>query len=251
MQHSLMPHRALVTGGARGIGRAIAAGLAESGVNVILHDRPESPLLAQAELEMRAFGVEVHTVAADLEDPMQCDRLATEAMALTGGVDILVLNASMEVRGDWRAAPLTSMNQQFAVNLRSSLLLLQRLVPPMLDRGFGRVLSIGSVQEEMPNPDFMVYAACKAAQANVMRSLARAHGGAGVTFNTLAPGAIETERNAAALADSAHRARIAAKIPAGRLGEVADCVPAALLLCSEDAGYINGATVRVDGGWSA
>ncbi|MGK6317280.1 SDR family NAD(P)-dependent oxidoreductase [Neorhizobium sp. DT-125] len=251
MQQSLVSHRALVTGAARGIGRAIAAGLAESGVNVILHDRPESPLLAAAEAEMRTFGGEVHTIAADLEDPAQCDRLATEAMALAGRIDILVLNASMEVRGDWRATPPVSMDQQFAVNLRSSLLLLQRLVPPMLERGFGRVLSIGSIQEEVPNPDFMVYAACKAAQANVMRSLAREHGAAGVTFNTLAPGAIETERNAAALADSAHRSRIAAKIPAGRLGDVADCVPAALLLCSEAAGYINGATVRVDGGWSA
>jgi glucose 1-dehydrogenase len=251
MQQSLMPHRALVTGAARGIGRAIAAGLAESGVNVVLHDRPQSPLLAGAEAEIRAFGVEVHTVVADLEDPAQCDRLAAEAMALAGRIDILVLNASVEVRSDWRAAPLGAIDQQFAVNLRSSLLLLQKLVPPMLERGFGRVLSIGSVQEEMPNPDLMVYAACKAAQANVIRSLARKHGSSGVTFNTLAPGAIETERNAAALADSAHRANIAAKIPAGRLGDVADCVPAALLLCSQGAGYINGATVRVDGGWSA
>lgn len=241
---------ALVTGAARGIGRAIAAGLAESGVNLILHDRDETPGLVDAAREVGAAGVEVHLVAADIGVVDQCEQLAATAMSLAGHVDILVLNASVEMRRDWRAVEANEMDLQFAVNLRSSLILLQRLVPPMLERRYGRVLSIGSVQEEKPNPDFLTYAACKAAQANVMRSLARRHGGEGVTFNTLAPGAILTERNATALADEGHRARIAAQIPAGRLGAVTDCVPAALLLCSEAASYINGATVTVDGGWS-
>jgi NAD(P)-dependent dehydrogenase (short-subunit alcohol dehydrogenase family) len=242
---------ALVTGAARGIGRAIANGLAGAGVHVVLHDRPGSGQLAEALEEIRDAGGQAHAVAADLEAAEQCGRLAREALALAGRIDILVLNASMELRGDWRAATEADMDLQFAVNLRSSLLLLKNLVPPMLERRFGRVLSIGSIQEEKPNPDMMVYAACKAAQANVMRNLARRHGGEGVTFNTLAPGAIATERNAAALADESYRARVAAQIPAGRLGTPSDVVPAALLLCSDAAGYINGTTIAVDGGWSA
>jgi NAD(P)-dependent dehydrogenase (short-subunit alcohol dehydrogenase family) len=225
--------------------------LAGAGVQLVLHDRPDSSQLADAAEEVRRAGVEAHEVVADLEYPDECTRLADEAMNRAGHIDILVLNASLELRGDWRSVTAAQMGLQLDVNLRSSLLLLQRLVPPMLERRYGRVLSIGSIQEGKPNPDFMVYAACKAAQANVIRSLARKHGGEGVTFNTLAPGAIATERNAAALADPAHRARIAAQIPVGRLGDVADCVPAALLLCSGAADYINGATIEVDGGWSA
>lgn len=242
---------ALVTGAARGIGRAIAGGLAGAGVNLILHDHPGAATLVDAAAEVGRAGVQVHAVAADIGAIDQCDRLAAEAMSLAGKIDILVLNASMELRGDWRAATATELDLQLAVNLRSSMILLQRLVPPMLDRRYGRILSIGSIQEERPNPDLMIYAASKAAQANIMRNLARRHGGEGVTFNTLAPGAIATDRNAAVLADETRRARVVAQIPAGRLGTVSDCVPTALLLCSEAAGYINGATIAVDGGWSA
>jgi len=245
------PRWALVTGAARGIGLGIAQGFAEAGIHVILHDRPASPGMAQALDAVRRRGVEAQAIEADLADPDQCLRLADGAIGHAGHVDIVVLNASAEVRVDWRSADLAGIDMQLSVNLRSTLVLLQRLVPPMLERGWGRVLSLGSIQELRPNPDLMIYAACEAAQANMMRGLARRHGGEGVTFNTLSPGAIATDRNAEALADDTYRERVEAQIPAGRLGSVADCVPAAVMLCSEPAGYINGATLRVDGGWSA
>lgn len=183
---------ALVTGAAQGIGRAIAGGLAKAGANVILLDRPDSPRLAGAVDAVRELGVETHAVRGDLQDVEACRRLAEEALSLAGRLDILVLNASMEIRQDWRMVPVADMDEQWAVNLPSSLVLLQLLVPPMVERGYGRVLSIGSIQERKPNPDRMAYAALKAAQANVILSLARKHGAQGVTFNILAPGAIAT-----------------------------------------------------------
>ena len=110
-------------------------------------------------------------------------------------IDILVLNASIELPEDFQAITREHFDRQIAVNLRTTLELLQALVPPMAERGWGRVVTIGSVQQERPHPAMLVYAGTKAAQLNWVLSLARQFGGQGVTVNNLAPGAILTARN--------------------------------------------------------
>ena len=119
----------------------------------------------------------------------------------------------------------------------------------MASRGWGRVVAIGSVQQEKPHPAMFVYAGTKAAQFNWARSLARQFGGQGVTVNNLAPGAILTARNRVQMATEAEA--LVQRIPAGRLGRPEDLVGAALLLCSDAGSYINGANLFVDGGRAA
>lgn len=238
--------RALVTGASRGIGAALARALAERGASVAVHGRD-----AGAELNAMAAQVGGVALAADLADAQACSDLAQQAQAALGGVDILVLNASYEVRGDWKGVGLADIDLQLAVNFRSSLLLCQALAPAMAERGWGRIIGLGSIQEIRPNPALLVYAAAKAAQANMMQTLARALGPAGVTVNTLSPGAIATDRNAGVLSDPDYRGRVEAQIPAGRIGQPGDCVGACLLLASDAGAYVNGAVLRVDGGWSA
>lgn len=236
---------ALITGSSRGIGAALAQALASRGVNVVVHGRE-----AGKELTATAGKVGGKALAADLGDPDACKALARDAHDLLGRVDILILNASYEMRGDWKEVSAEDADLQMAVNFRSSLLLCQALAPGMTERGWGRIIALGSIQEVRPNPALMVYAAAKAAQANMMQNLARELGPHGVTVNTLAPGAITTDRNAEALSDPAYRAKVEAQIPAGRVGRPEDCVGACLLLASNAGAYINGAVLRVDGGWS-
>jgi NAD(P)-dependent dehydrogenase (short-subunit alcohol dehydrogenase family) len=198
---------------------------------------------------MRERGGRGTSILADLRDPGACHALISEVTTRLGPIDILVLNASTEIRADWLAIRRDDFDAQVAVNLASSLLLLQNVVPGMADRGWGRVVSIGSIQEAKPNPQLVVYAALKAAQTNMIVNLARQYAERGVTFNNLAPGAIGTERNAAVLEDAAYRVRVEAQIPAHRIGSPSDCVGACQLLCSDAGAYISGSTLFVDGGW--
>ena len=140
-------------------------------------------------------------------------------------------------------------DRQIAVNLRTTLELLQTLVPAMAERGWGRVVTIGSVQQERPHPAMFVYAGTKAAQLNWAWNLARQFGGQGVTVNNLAPGAILTARNRDQMAVEGDA--LIQNIPAGRLGRPDDLAGAAMLLCSDAGRYINGANLFVDGGRTA
>jgi NAD(P)-dependent dehydrogenase (short-subunit alcohol dehydrogenase family) len=241
----LSGRKALITGSSRGIGAALATALAGRGADVVVHGR-------EASGELNAFAGKLggKALTADLADAEACKDLARRAEDLLGGVDILILNASYEMRADWKSVSVEDADLQMAVNFRSSLMLCQALAPGMTERGWGRIIALGSIQEVRPNPALMVYAAAKAAQANMMMNLARELGPHGVTVNTLSPGAIATDRNAGALSDPAYRRKVQAQIPAGRVGRPDDCVGACLLLASDAGAYVNGAVLRVDGGWS-
>jgi NAD(P)-dependent dehydrogenase (short-subunit alcohol dehydrogenase family) len=189
----------------------------------------------------RAFGQDF---AAD-----DAGRLLASAVSAWAAVDILVLNASIELPEAYQDISRAHFDRQIAVNLRTPLELLQSLVPPMAERGWGRVLTIGSVQQMRPHPKMMVYAGTKAAQWNWMRNLARQFGGKGVTVNNLAPGVILTARNRDQMA--VEGAALVERIPAGRLGHPNDLCGAAALLCSDAGAYINGVNLYVDGGRAA
>lgn len=241
---------ALVTGSTRGIGRALALGLAAAGADIAVHGSgAETDAITELLDMIRAQGVRAQYFAADLGDSEACEKLASRVMASFGGVDILILNASTEIRGNWLAVSAADADRQWHVNVRSSLILAQLLTPPMIERRWGRIITLGSIQEVKPNPELMVYAATKAAQTSLVQSLARQLGPHGVTANNLAPGAISTDRNAAILVDQEYRRKISAQIPAGRIGTPDDCVGACLLLASDAGSYINGTTLFVDGGW--
>ncbi len=243
---------ALVTGARREIGRAIALGLAAQGAAVAVHHlgtAEESRDAAAVVGLIRGGGGRAEAFAGDFAADDAGTALAREVAAAFGVVDILVLNASIELVEPWTEISRERFDRQVAVNLRSTLELLQALVPPMQARGWGRVVTIGSVQQQRPHPSMLVYAGAKAMQHNWVLSLARQVGASGVTVNNLAPGAIATARNREQLAREGER--LLANIPAGRFGRPDDLVGAALLLCSDAGSYINGASLLVDGGRSA
>ena len=238
---------ALVTGAASGIGQAIAEALAGDGARVVALDRDPTGT-ERCVARLRALGAEVLPAVVDLADTAAVDAALQEIAVAGTVIDMLVLCASVEIREPWQAVSDAAMNRQWAVNLSSTVHLVRALVPGMRERGFGRVIAIGSVQESRPRDDCLVYAASKTAQTQMMLNWARHAAASGVTFNVLRPGAIETERNRVLLADVAYRDAVVARVPLGRVGAPADCVGAAMLLCSPAGSYLNGAIIDVDGG---
>lgn len=240
---------ALVTGARREIGRAVATALGALGATVAVHHAggaEEAEDAAATVARIEGEGGRASAFAADFLQAGAGAGLAAQVQDALGAVDILVLNASIEYLEPLEAITPEHFERQIAVNLRATLELLQATVPGMAGRGWGRVVTIGSVQQERPHPRMLVYAGTKAAQLNWARNLARQYGGQGVTVNNLAPGAIATARNQEQM--RTERAAIEAMIPVGRLGTPDDLVGAAILLCSDAGRYINGLDLFVDGG---
>jgi len=242
---------ALVTGARREIGRAIALILAGAGARLAIHHAgtaEEASDAAAVVTEIEAHGGQARAFGQDFARDDAGIALAA-AVTAWAPIDILVLNASIELPEDVTSISREHFDRQIAVNLRTTLELLQALVPPMAGRGWGRVVTIGSVQQVRPHPQMLVYAGTKAAQLNWTMNLARQYGGQGVTVNNLAPGAIRTARNEMQM--RTEEAELVRRIPAGRLGRPDDLAGAALLLCSDAGSYINGANLYVDGGRTA
>ncbi len=247
---SLRGRCALITGSSRGIGRAIALALAEAGADVAIHGIGDDAQARDVTRQAGAFGVRTTAIDRDLEDEKGACSVFEAVVAALGRVDILVLCASVQTPREWTRIRHAETQRQFAVNYRSSVDLLQLAVPAMASRGWGRVLTIGSVQERHPHPDMLVYSSLKCAQTALGLSLARRYAAQGVTLNNLAPGVIETDRYRERVTTAEQEKTVLSWIPAGHLGAPADCAGAALLLCSEAGRYITGQSMFVDGGMS-
>lgn len=245
---NLVGKRALVTGSSQGIGRAIAVALAEFGADVMVHCARDVAKAEAVRAEVEGYGSRSGITVADLADPAAADKIRNETLATLGAVDILVLNASVQIRKPWQEITPDEYRRQIDVNFGASIWLIQKFAPAMQNRRWGRILTIGSVQEVRPHPAMLVYSATKAAVENLARNLAPQLAPDGVTINNLAPGAIATGRNEQVLADESYRRQLLTKIPAGYVGEPVDCAGLAVLLCSEAGRYITGQDLFVDGG---
>lgn len=234
--------RVLVTGSTQGIGRAIAAAFAGAGASVWVHgSRQEKTCRAAGEI-----GQGARPAWADL-----AQRGAARALfEQTGPVDVLVLNASVQFRKAWQEITPQEFETQVQVNLGSSLALMQLYEPEMAKNHWGRIITIGSVQQTVPHKDMAVYAASKCGLLSLVRNLAKQTAADGVTINNIAPGAMLTPRNRDVVADPAYLQKVLAGIPLGRMGTERDCSGLCLLLASEEGGYITGADIYVDGGMS-
>ena len=239
---------ALVTGGSQGIGKAISLALAEYGANLIINYRSNKELAEGVRREIISMGVGCHLIECDLSRLSSAKEISGFLEGKKLEVDILVLNASVQFRKPWGEVTPEEFETQVNTNFRASLSLIQELYPLMQDKKWGRVLTVGSTQQVRPHQQMIVYAASKVAQASMVKSLAPQFAPYGVTINNLAPGAFYTGRNEEALSDEAYKAAVEAKIPAGYIGEPADCAAAALLLCSDAGRYITGQDIFVDGG---
>lgn len=232
--------KVVITGSTQGIGFAIAKTMAESGAKVFIcgaHDKKKCDAAAS-----KIPGAV--PVIADLAD----ENCAKKIFAQTGEADILVLNASIQYRKKWNEITPEEFDKQVRVNLKASLELIKQYAEPMKEKKYGRILTIGSIQQYKPHPDMAVYAATKAAQMNLVMNLAKQLAPFGININNLSPGVIETPRNEGALKDENYRRNLEESIPCGISGRPDDCAGAALLLCSDEGRYITGIDLIVDGG---
>ncbi len=232
---------ALVTGSSQGIGKAIAALLAKQGAKVFVHASRSMEKAQRAASEMEG---ETACVVGDLSVPSEVEALYRQ----TGDVDILVLNASAQIRNPWDCVTADEMEMQLGVNVKANYRLIQLYQPKMKENGWGRIVTVGSVQQRVPHKDMPLYAASKCAVMSLVENLAKQFAPFGITVNNMSPGVIDTPRNEKALSDPEYNKKVMAGIPMGYAGLPEDCAPAVLLLCSEEGRYITGSNLDVDGG---
>ena len=242
---------ALVTGSARGIGRAIAAGFAEYGARVIVHGVKPSVPLDESLAAVRAFSPDSFAVTGDLAVPAQVEGIFAQ-MAEKGvaAPDILVANASRQINCPWNEFDADEAHREMEVNFHATMRMFQLVYPHMKAKGWGRLITVGSVQERRPHPAMLAYAASKGAQENMVRNVARQVACEGITVNNLCPGVFATDRNAEALGNPVYAEKVKNAIPMHVYARPEDAAGAALLLASDAGRYITGATILMDGGLS-
>ena len=237
---------ALITGSSRGIGRAIAIRLAKDGYKVVVHCAGNTAKVVETKEIIENNGGEAEIIVANL-----CNLNETKLLAeKIKNIDVLVLNASLQYRTPWSEITTEACYEQLNCNFVSSMMLIQSVAENMKKNRWGRIITIGSVQEAKPHPDMLIYAASKAAQTNMVKSLSLQLAKDGITVNNIAPGVIYTDRNVEALSDPQYAKKVTDSIPVGFYGEPEDCTGIVSLLCSEDGRYITGQNIFVDGGKS-
>ncbi len=247
----LTGRKALVTGGATGIGEGIALGLAAAGADVALTYRshqPESTLAAIRGMGRNAAAVQADFAGMDAASAADVIRFATEAL---GGLDILVNNAGVIHREESVAMALDDWRRVLSVNLDSVWLLSQAAGRLMTEQGAGKIVIVSSVLGSQGGVRVPAYAASKHAVIGLTRALCNEWASKGVNVNAIAPGYTATD-NTQALRDDPERSRaLLERIPAGRFAEPAEIAGAAVFLASDAAAYCHGSVVTVDGGWLA
>jgi NAD(P)-dependent dehydrogenase (short-subunit alcohol dehydrogenase family) len=235
--------RILITGARRGIGAALAIGLAGPGQTVVLHHLAAAAEAEEVARQCRERGAGAEVVEADLADPEAVRALARRA----GPVDILINNASRASNVDLATLPLADWQETFMVNVTAPMLLAQALGAGMAARGWGRIVNVTSVTVRLGGPSGPAYVASKAALVGLTRSLARALGPAGVTVNALSPGAVLTEREIELAGGEPHGDLVAAQaVPRHLLP--GDLVATVRMLVSAEASALTGQVVEVSGG---
>ena len=243
--YDLNGRTAVVTGAARGIGRAIAARLLDSGANVALWDIDAAALeAAPGELD---GGNRIAVAAADVTDPDSIKAACAGAVARFGGIDILVNNAGISgpTVKTWEYT-LEDWNRVVGIDLTGTFICCKAVVPGMLGRGYGRVVNIASIAGKEGNPNAPAYSAAKAGVIGFTKSLAKEVVGGGVLVNCVTPAAIRTD-----IFDQIseeHVQYMLSKIPMGRLGKAEEAAHLVAWLCSEDCSFSTGAVFDLSGG---
>ncbi len=245
---------ALVSGGSRGIGRAIAEGLAEAGAEVFVASRKLEACERVAEA-IRTGGGRAHALQVDAANPESIDALVAQVLAATPRLHVLVNNAALAWAAPTLDFPLEAWDRTFALNVRGVFWLTRQVARHMREQGGGSVIQIGSIsaflgasEEEQP---VAAYMASKGAVDAMTRDLAIKLAPHGIRVNAIAPGPFDTNMLAHVKRDPAGLARHNAQVPLGRPGSGDDIKGAAVFLASDASAYVTGATLRVDGGVSA
>lgn len=243
---ALTGRRALVTGAARGIGRAVALELAAAGADVVINYAGSKSAAEQLADECRALGVRATAIQADISKGDEVAALFAQAVDFLGGLDILVNNAGITRDGLLLRLSDDDIDAVLATNLRGAMLCARSAAKIMLKQRAGRIVSISSVVALRGNAGQVNYAAAKAGLIGMSKSLARELAGRGITVNVVAPGFISTDMTATLT--EAQQAQMLAGVPMGRAGEPQDVAAVVRFLASDAAAYITGQVLSVDGG---
>src|SRR6195952_4367977 len=242
---------ALVTGSSRGIGRALALGLAQAGARVVLNGRDESALEITAEQLREQTSAQVDVVAFDVTDSSAVRSGIDYIESAVAPLDICVNNAGMQ-----RRAPFTSFTDEdwhalLATNVTSAFLVGREVARAMQGRGHGKIINVASLQAEVARPGIAPYAATKGAIKMLTKGMCADLAGSGICVNAIGPGYFVTELTKALVADAEFSAWVRSRTPAGRWGRTEDLVGTLIYLASDASAFVNGQIVYVDGGMLA
>ena len=241
---------AVITGGSRGLGKAMALALAAEGVKIALAARDEEAMAQVAKL-IEAAGSEAASFRTDVTDEASVAQLAEAVLARFGGIDILINNAGINIRKNVQDFTLEEWRRVNDTNVTSVFLLCRAFVPHMKGKGYGRVINMTSIMSHVSLPERTAYSTSKAALLGMIKALALELAPDGITVNGISPGPFATEMNLPLMNDPEKNALFVSKIALGRWGKVEEIGELAVFLCSSGAGFITGTDVLIDGGWCA
>jgi gluconate 5-dehydrogenase len=243
----LQGRTALITGSSKGIGYALAGGLASAGATVVLNARTQAPLEAACD-ELKRIGYAAHAYAFDVTDAAAAATNIDKIEAQVGPIDILINNAGMQFRTPLQDFPVPMWSQLMRTNLDSAFYVGQACARHMIARGTGKIINICSVQSELGRPGIAPYAASKGALKMLTKGMCIDWAPHGLQVNGLGPGYFETELNQALVDDPEFSAWLQKRTPAGRWGKVDELIGAGIFLASSASSFVNGHVLYVDGG---
>lgn len=241
---------AVITGASKGLGKAMAAALARAGATVALVSRNKEQLQTCAK-ELKDAGATAEVFQADVTDEAQVAGVEKAVSSAFGKVQILINNAGMNLRKQLTDFTLAEWRQVVDTNLTSAFLMSRAFVPQMKGQGYGRIINLTSIMSHVAIGGRTAYCSSKAGLLGFTKALALELVAEKITVNGISPGPFATELNRPILDNPELNQQFISKIPVGRWGQAHEVGELAVFLCSEDAGFITGTDILIDGGWTA